>query len=40
MVENFQEIIDYMINDEEWPEVPKEQRAAMCKNLPSGLIHT
>jgi len=39
MVEKYQDIIDYMLNDPDW-QVPKEQRAALIASLPTALIHS
>jgi hypothetical protein len=39
MVERFEDIIEYMLNDPDW-EVPKEQRAAQVASMGTVLIHS
>ncbi len=38
MVEKYQDIIDFMLQDPDW-EVPMEKRAAMVASIPQGIIH-
>ena len=40
MVERFEDIIEYMLNDPDWEEVPKEMRPAQVASLPTSLIHS
>lgn len=38
MVEKYQDIIDFMLQDPDW-EVPKEQRPALVASLHQTLMH-